>query len=103
MSTDTSLTNKKHVYKACEMWYNEKEYYNFNRGGFSMQTGHFTAMVWKESTQLGIGCGSANGCVVVVACYKPLANMMGQFSSNVLPWRYFKNHFKSCHHFSETI
>ena len=53
-----------------------------------MQTGHFTAMVWKESTLLGIGCASVSGRVVVVACYKCCANMMGAFRENVLPYRW---------------
>lgn len=87
MSYDTSASKKDLVRQACKMWYDEIKLYSFSNPGFSMQTGHFTAMVWKGSTQLGIGCWAANGCVVVVACYKPHANFQGQFRTNVLPWR----------------
>lgn len=87
MSFGSNVSKKEHVQKACEMWYDEIKYYNFNSPGFSSATGHFTAMVWKGSTQLGIGCAEANGCVVVVACYKPHANFQGQFGANVLPYR----------------
>jgi uncharacterized protein YkwD len=87
MSSDTNASKKEHVRMACKMWYDEIKLYNFNNPGFSMQTGHFTAMVWKNTNQLGIGVGVANGWVVVVACYKPHANFQGQFGANVLPFR----------------
>lgn len=61
--------------------------YNFNSGGFSGGTGHFTQVVWKGSTQLGIGRAETtrNGmkCAYIVGRYKPAGNMMGQFQQNV--------------------
>ena len=32
---------------AVDAWYNEVGKYNFAKPGFSMQTGHFTQVVWK--------------------------------------------------------
>lgn len=87
MSSDTSLSKKDHVRAACKAWYDEIKYYNWNNPGFSMQTGHFTAMVFKTGKQLGIGVGVAGSWVVVVANYKPHANMQGTFRANVLPYR----------------
>ena len=67
--------------------------YNFNGGGFSGATGHFTQVVWKGSTQLGIGFArgsySFNGkvfdnCLFVVGRYLEPGNMMGAFRENVL-------------------
>jgi hypothetical protein len=87
MSTDTSLSKKGHVRKACELWYGEIKDYNWNYPGFSMATGHFTAMVWKSSTQLGIGFAQSNGCIIVAGCYKVHPNMQGDFPKNVLKWR----------------
>jgi glioma pathogenesis-related protein 2 len=36
-------------------WYGEIRHYTFGVGGFSPQTGHFTQVVWKETTKLGVG------------------------------------------------
>lgn len=68
------------------MWYNEIEKYDFNRPGFSGETGHFTQVVWKDSKQLGVGYATANnGFAVCVANYFPAGNFEGQFPENVLP------------------
>ena len=62
--------------------------YDFNNGGFSGGTFHFTQVVWKASTVLGIGRaeGEEGGmkCAYIVGRYKPAGNMMGQFEENVL-------------------
>lgn len=77
----------------CYCRYYEVCQYNFNNGGFSGATGHFTQVVWKGSTQLGIGYArgsySFNGkrfdnCLFVVGRYKEAGNMQGNFQSNVL-------------------
>jgi glioma pathogenesis-related protein 2 len=71
--------------KATQSWYDEIKDYNFNRPGFSMSTGHFTQVVWKSTTKLGMGIGFADGGrkVIVVAQYGPAGNMMGDFPQNV--------------------
>ena len=60
--------------------------YNFNNPGFYQNpgTGHFTQVVWKASTKLGIGKWTADdNCVYVCARYSPAGNMMGDFEANV--------------------
>ncbi|XP_078284192.1 GLI pathogenesis-related 2, like [Rhinoraja longicauda] len=74
--------------EVSERWYNEIKNYNFNCPGFSSGTGHFTAMVWKNSKKLGIGKASASdGSSFVVARYFPAGNIMNQgyFEDNVRP------------------
>jgi hypothetical protein len=66
-----------------EMWYDEVQQYDFNNPGFSMATGHFTQLVWKASTRLGIGYASEGGYTVVVGLYNPAGNVKGQFPQNV--------------------
>ena len=73
---------------ATNSWVSEEKNYNFASGGFGMNTGHFTQVVWKSSTQLG--CCVARGCTgqwktVVVCQYTPPGNFQGQFQANVLP------------------
>jgi uncharacterized protein YkwD len=70
------------------MWYREIEAYDFKRGGFSMQTGHFTQVVWRGTARLGCArstCGGADGADVWVCNYDPPGNYEGQFRDNVRP------------------
>ncbi|MBD2518829.1 secretion protein [Nostoc sp. FACHB-973] len=77
---------------AVKEWYDEIKDYNYANPGFSSETGHFTQVVWKGSTQLG--CGAAQGTATIegtnynafyVVCqYAPAGNVQGQFPDNVL-------------------
>ncbi|MBE9128630.1 MULTISPECIES: CAP family protein [unclassified Coleofasciculus] len=77
---------------AVQSWYDEVKDYNYTNPGFSSDTGHFTQVVWKSSTQ--VGCGAAQGtetidgnqynAFYVVCQYTPAGNMQGQFPDNVL-------------------
>lgn len=73
--------------EAITNWYNEVCAYDFNRGEFSMSTGHFTQLVWSDSTEFGIGMapGQQNGmpCVFVVGRFKPSGNYKGEYKKNV--------------------
>ena len=67
------------------MWYEESVNpgYDYNNAGFGHGTGHFTQVVWKETTE--IGCGESGGWT---CCrYLPAGNMSmpGWFEKNVLP------------------
>ncbi|XP_015212668.1 GLI pathogenesis-related 2, like [Lepisosteus oculatus] len=76
--------------EVADRWYSEIKNYNYNCPGFSSGTGHFTAMVWKSSRELGVGKATAtDGSTFVVARYSPAGNIVnqGQFEENVLPPR----------------
>ena len=47
--------------------------------------GHFTQIIWKSSTELGIGraYGAKQDCVYIVARYKPPGNIIGSESANI--------------------
>ncbi|UJR18163.1 hypothetical protein I4U23_005063 [Adineta vaga] len=66
-------------------WYNEIKDYNWNNPGFSMSTGHFTQVIWKGSTELGIGRAVSNdgSRLYVVGNYFPGGNVGGSFPNNV--------------------
>ena len=38
--------------QAVQAWYDEVKDYNFSYGGFSMNTGHFTQLVWRETVKV---------------------------------------------------
>lgn len=73
--------------EAITNWYNEVCSYDFDRGEFSMSTGHFTQVVWSDSKEFGIGkaTGQQNGmpCVFVVGRFKPSGNYKGEYKKNV--------------------
>jgi pathogenesis-related protein 1 len=68
-----------------DMWYREVSAYRFRSGGFSMDTGHFTQLVWASSQHLGCGVTTCGGLDVWVCNYDPPGNVEGQYRENVLP------------------
>ncbi|XP_063045309.1 Golgi-associated plant pathogenesis-related protein 1-like [Engraulis encrasicolus] len=78
-----SLTGK----EAVQSWYNEIKDYDFSDPGFAGNTGHFTQVVWKSTTELGVGVSKVGNATFVVGQYNPAGNFMneGYFEKNVLP------------------
>ncbi len=88
-------TNMRTLQEIVDLWYSEESLYDYNSPGWDPQTGHFTQIVWKNTTE--IGCGSATGCPdmlpavpgtfsnVWVCRYNPPGNVQGQFADNVFP------------------
>ncbi|KAL2308177.1 hypothetical protein Nmel_001181 [Mimus melanotis] len=75
---------------VADRWYSEIKNYSFQNPGFSSRTGHFTAMVWKNTKRMGVGKASASdGSTFVVARYDPAGNVVnpGYYEENVLPPR----------------
>lgn len=72
--------------QCCQGWYDEIDDpgYDFEKPtGFSMGTGHFTAVVWTDTTHVGMAVSEC-GCFTF-ANYLPAGNMMGQFEQKVPP------------------
>ncbi|KAI2657127.1 Golgi-associated plant pathogenesis-related protein 1 [Labeo rohita] len=72
---------------AVDSWYSEIKDYNFSTPGNQPGTGHFTQVVWKSSTELGVGLATDGKTVFVVGQYRPAGNMInaGYYEKNVLP------------------
>ncbi|UPX17644.1 uncharacterized protein EKO05_0007985 [Ascochyta rabiei] len=82
---------------AISAWGEERKEYDFKKGEFSSKTGHFTQLVWRNSTTVGCartecnakeggGRGDAPGWYMVCE-YHPAGNVLGQFTDNVLEQR----------------
>lgn len=69
------------------MWAEEESAYDFAHGGFSMDTGHFTQVVWRATRQVGCGMATCNGMDTWVCNYDPPGNMEGDYADNVAPPR----------------
>ncbi|CAF4156458.1 unnamed protein product [Rotaria magnacalcarata] len=88
--TKSNLTSIQHISigaTATQCWYGEIKDYNFNIPIFSMSTCHFTQVVWKNTTRLGVGIAFDNEgkTAFVVALYDPAGNVKEKFFQNVLP------------------
>ena len=66
-------------------WYNEVSAYDFTKGEFGFDTGHFTQVVWRGTKSLGCGQSECNGGELWVCNYDPPGNMAGAFKQNVRP------------------
>lgn len=61
--------------------------HTFDYTALLLPGGHFTQVVWKDSTELGVGLAAVGTRAYVVGQYRPAGNMNmpGYFESNVLP------------------
>ncbi|KAH7308039.1 CAP domain-containing protein [Stachybotrys elegans] len=74
------------VTASVEAWGDERGGYDFGAAEFSPETGHFTQLVWKDTTDVGCErrlCGRRGW---YLACeYWPRGNVQGQFEAQVEP------------------
>ena len=72
---------------AVDLWYSEIGKYNFAAPVWSNGVGHFTQVVWRNSTQIGCAAASCSGQTYWVCRYAPPGNFNvnspGQLAQNV--------------------
>lgn len=71
---------------AVDSWYAEVNQYNFGSPGWSANTGHFTQLVWKDTTR--VGCAYTTRCTwpTYICQYAPAGNVIGSdWSQEVKP------------------
>ncbi|MGS2647333.1 CAP family protein [Streptosporangium sp. LJ11] len=75
--------------RAVNKWYDEITAYDFAAAQFSPSAGHFTQLVWKASTKVGIarvaGQPGEYFETYIVFVFEERGNMRGAFADNVLP------------------
>lgn len=72
------------VTASIEAWGDERDEYDFGDAEFSKETGHFTQLVWRDTTDVGCGrklCGKRGWYLVCE--YSPPGNVEGQFEDQV--------------------
>jgi len=78
--TDGSLT----VTQLVDIWGDEKRNFiggifpNVSSTGNWEDVGHYTQVVWRNTTQVGCGVATGNGIIVMVGRYSPPGNVDGQ-------------------------
>ena len=85
---NTNMTAE--IKTAVKSWYDQKANYDFATG--KAKAGKpdgsflaFTALVWKQSTKVGIGATrKSDGYIYIVVQFGPAGNMGGAFLKNVL-------------------
>lgn len=73
---------------VAKRWYDEIEYWDWQKseGNGRGETGHFTAVVWKKTKEMGVASAySKDGHLYVVAEYNPPGNFKNHYVENVLP------------------
>jgi uncharacterized protein YkwD len=69
------------VKDACVSWYSEKKDFTgpVFTGNEANVVGHYTQMVWRSTTKVGIGVARcSNGAIIIVANYDPPGNYLGE-------------------------
>lgn len=66
--------------RSVDLWYAERPKY---AGGFSMQSGHYSQVIWKGSQRLGCGTARAGDKEIWVCNYDPPGNVEGFYEENV--------------------
>lgn len=56
---------------AVKAWYDEVSAYDFNQGGFSGSTGHFTQLVWRDTSKVGCAVNKACSMPTYICQYSP--------------------------------
>ncbi|KAI1424448.1 CAP domain-containing protein [Xylaria sp. FL1777] len=69
---------------SVEAWGDEGHKYDYGSPGFSEDTGHFTQLVWKNTSDVGCGRRLCDGKGWYLACeYWPRGNIIGDFKDEV--------------------
>lgn len=75
--------------KALDSWYGESRRYDYanemTQSNINYGVLHFTAMVWKSSTRVGVGLTQGSNGTYVVLNFATRGNTLNQFVANVPP------------------
>uniref|UniRef100_A0A0N5BLQ0 SCP domain-containing protein n=1 Tax=Strongyloides papillosus TaxID=174720 RepID=A0A0N5BLQ0_STREA len=85
-------------------WYGEHKDYNYITGGYSPNTSHFTAMVWKNAKQIGIAILQSANTIYVKVIYDVAPKKEDSYIKNVLrPFLSEINYYRMKHNASGLV
>ncbi|CEF66094.1 CAP domain-containing protein [Strongyloides ratti] len=80
------VSQKNNAIQIARNWYIKGDNYNYkNSRSQNKYFDEFTQLVWKSSTNIGIGIAQKKYHLVVVCLFNPPGNKRNQYISNVLP------------------
>lgn len=89
LNSNSNVNKQEQAKNSVNNWYNESAKYNYNNPIYSIETAHFTQLVWKNTTQIGCGltsCMQDNQKLIYIDClYDPPGNFESAYTENVLP------------------
>lgn len=69
-------------------WSDDEEgLFDYQNGGFSQATGHFTQIAWRETTLVGCAVQQCTRGLYFVCEYSAPGNVRGGYRQNVFPRR----------------
>ncbi|OLN86987.1 Repressed by EFG1 protein 1 [Colletotrichum chlorophyti] len=72
------------VTASVEAWGEERDDYDFDEGEFDADTGHFTQLVWRNTTDVGCARKLCDDDTWYIVCeYWPRGNVVDQFTDQV--------------------
>lgn len=73
--------------EAIFSWAKEIQSYDYNSPGFSMNTGHATALLWKSTKKVGCAWTACSDSAMFTCNFDDaVPNMGGEYEANVLPF-----------------
>ncbi|KAG9322715.1 hypothetical protein KVV02_000793 [Mortierella alpina] len=69
---------------AIDAWYSEYNNYDYKAPGFSMDTGHFTQVVWKSTTSIGCAKRECPDWTIYICNYDPAGNIISDDNSSYI-------------------
>ncbi len=78
-SDGTSSAEEITAQKVVDSWGNEVQYYDYENNTCHSVCGHYTQVVWQNTTKVGCGMATCNDNAQIWVCqYNPRGNMVGQ-------------------------
>jgi uncharacterized protein YkwD len=85
MNSVFSFANTSNILTAIDDWYSEINNYDYNKNGNQPNTGHATALLWKNSQKFSIGYSSDGYKTYICMNIWPPGNIENNYKKNVLP------------------
>uniref|UniRef100_A0A0K0G208 SCP domain-containing protein n=1 Tax=Strongyloides venezuelensis TaxID=75913 RepID=A0A0K0G208_STRVS len=77
------------------LWYKENKKYNYKTKDWMSNSFHFSNLVWKRTTQIGIGIAQNHSDLYICLHFYPEGNQKFKFKDNVSKAKYYLVNYRS--------